>query len=189
MTSLLRLQSSHSGKPEVEEALTESTERLMAMSLVHEQLYLSKNFADIEYPEYAAGLVSSIRATFGLSEEFFRCSVESGGLRLGLDTAVPLGLILNELLTNSVKYALPVRSPLSVRSLLEEKNGMLRFLYQDDGPGLPAGLDPEKDGGLGLTLITALSKQLRGTPKFPRDRAGMVFEMDFTPHFPSRGQT
>ncbi|HOX12070.1 MAG TPA: histidine kinase dimerization/phosphoacceptor domain -containing protein [Spirochaetia bacterium] len=188
VTSLLRLQSAHSGKPEVEEALTESTERLMAMALVHEQLYLSKNFADIEYSEYAAGLVSSLRATFGLSEEAFRCSIDSSGLRLGLDTAVPLGLILNELLTNSVKYALPARSPLSVRSLLEEADGMLRFRYQDDGPGLPVGLDPEKDGGLGLTLITALSQQLRGAPAFPRDRAGMVFELDFTPRFPPRGK-
>ncbi len=189
VTSLLRLQSSYSGKPEVEEALTESTERLMAMALVHEQLYVSKNFADIDYADYAAGLVSSVRTTFGLSEEVFRCSIDTGGLRLGLDTAVPLGLILNELLTNSVKYALPARSPLSVRSVLEGGDGTFRFRYQDDGPGLPADLNPEKNGGLGLTLITALSQQVRGTPRFPRGEGGMVFELEKVPRSSARPQT
>lgn len=187
VTSLLRLQSSYSDSKDVETALNESTERLMAMSLVHEQLYLSKNFADIDFSEYAAGLVSSIRVAFGLSEEVFLWAVEAEGIRLGLDTAVPLGLILNELLTNSVKYALPSRSPLSVRSILERRGDSLQFRFEDDGPGLPAGLDPDKDGGLGLTLIRALSQQLRGSPRFRSGDGGLVFELETKPRFPSPG--
>lgn len=172
VSSLLRLQTSYSDNEEVAIALGESTERLIAMSLVHEQVYLSESLADIDFADYAADLVDAVRGNSGLDSGSLACEISGSGIRFGLDSAVPLGLALNELLTNSVKHARVAGKPLAIAIALEESEDGVSLSYRDNGPGLPRGMDTGKAGGLGLSLVRALAAQLEARVDFYRgDRA------------------
>ncbi len=176
VSSLLRLQSSYSDDPRLESALNESIERLSAMAAVHELLYQSPNYSDIPFREYAASLADSVRSTFSLGDGGFQVELPREDLHIGLDVAVPLGLILNELFTNSVKYGWGDRPALRAAVDFRREGDGFLFSYRDDGPGYPVDFDLARDGGLGLTLIRALSDQLRGAAVF-RPGPGAAFEL------------
>lgn len=166
--SLLRLQASSSGNAELQAALAESTERLITMALVHEQLYQSESFHNIDFGSYVFSLVRSLRGSFALSEEKFDCRLNMHDVKLDLDMAVPLGLMLNELLNNSVKFGLNGRKRLVVDISCDYKHSenLLVLRYSDNGFGFPQGFKPESDGKLGLTLVRALSEQLNASLAF-----------------------
>ncbi len=162
VTSLLRLQAS-SSSPEVAAGLSDSIARLGAMALVHEQVYLSPSLADIEFAEYALGLAESIRSTFDLGSEAFEMAVDAPGRSLGLDRAVPLGLLLGELMTNSFKHGRDAEGRVRIAIRVAVREGVEELMYSDAGPGLPAGLARGRPKGLGLTLVAALAEQLGAT--------------------------
>lgn len=179
MVSLLGLQLEQTG-PESAPALRDSQERIRSMALIHEQLYQSPDVSRIDLAAYARTLTEGLVAVYANTSRV-RVDVEADELWLGVDTAIPCGLILNELVSNALKYAFPdgragrVLVALSATSG-EQDTRELTLTVRDDGVGLPESLDVGRSASLGLRLVHILAKQLRGTVIVRRDH-GAHFEV------------
>jgi PAS domain S-box-containing protein len=166
VSSLLNMQVEHYSHPEAIEAINTSRNRVKAMSLVHENLYRSSNLMRTSMDNYIRMLVKNIYSAYGVKFERidFTCKVEE--FEFGLDTIIPLGLIINETVSNSLKHAFPAgRSgeiSISLNSI-RQPEGKYMLVVKDNGIGLPADFDPANSSSLGMTLITSLASQLEGT--------------------------
>ncbi len=164
VASLLRLQAKRLTDPEAARAVRDSQQRIEAMSLLHQSLYQTDDVRAVDMRRYVANLMQSLSAAYSYTAADFDLTVDVAPLQLEIDVAVPLGLILNELLTNTFKYVIgqpgPVRPALRV-ALSPTPAGGLLLEVQDNGPGF----DPAAGGGatsFGQQLITALTGQLGG---------------------------
>ncbi len=163
--------------------LNELEGRVRSMALVHESLYKSGNLARIQLQGYIETLTAHIYTQFG-AERAIGFRVQAGKAEVGLDFAVPCGLILNELIVNSYKHAFPGDKPRAgavnreITVLVQQDGGAIDLTVADNGIGLPADLDWEKSDTLGLKLISMLSRQLNGSVELDRTR-GTVFHMHF----------
>lgn len=164
VSSLLSMQSARVRDPYDQELFLESQSRIRAMASVHDQLYRSRDFTSIPAGEYLSDLVSGLESSWSRPGRWIRASVESDDTALELDRAVPIGLIVNELVTNSFKYAFGAGSSGSVLvRVTGSEDGRVRVSVRDDGSGLPPDFDAKKgDGGMGYTIINALVMQIRG---------------------------
>lgn len=139
--------------------------RIASMALIHEQLYNSASFTAISMPLYIERLVETIRASFSTVAAGVDVKLDCGELTLDIDMAIPLGLILNELITNSFKHAFSSRGGrLSID--FHRRGDGYRLELSDDGAGAPADPGLTESRGLGITLIRHLSAQLNGTVVF-----------------------
>jgi PAS domain S-box-containing protein len=172
VSSLLNLQSL-SIEEDLRDVLKESQGRIKVMAMIHENLYQSESLARINFREYVERLVDDIIVSYGAS---VRTIVEVDDMKPDIDTAIPIGLIINELVTNSVKYAFPDGTG-TVRVSLRS-NGKAVLLVSDDGVGLPADVDPGETDTLGLMLVRILTEQLDGTLTIRRDH-GTEFRISF----------
>jgi len=173
--SLIRLQ--EGACAEGEEASFKSLEsRIASMSMVHEMLYSSENLTDIDLCGYSGRLVELLEASY-LERGGMRVSLDCEAIRCSLETAIPYGLLLAELVTNAFKHA-SGRDSASVSVALRRENGLARLSVSDNGPGLPPDFDPSKSRGLGLQLVLALSAQLKGSLAWESD-GGARFRVDF----------
>jgi PAS domain S-box-containing protein len=144
------------------DALLEAAARVRAMALVHERLYQSRTLSSIALDGFLAELCSQLARAASASQRGIELRIESAPLEIGLDLAVPLGLLLNELVSNSLKHGFPDgRHGHILVSAMPEAEGMLRVTVSDDGVGLPPGIDQTSPQTLGLKLVSALSGQLR----------------------------
>jgi two-component sensor histidine kinase len=179
ISSLLNLQSRHLTDEASRTLLEESQDRVHSIALVHETLYQSGDLAQIEFSEYLSSLVAHLTNSWGSEASGVRISVEASGVRLPVDVAIPCGLIVNELVTNSFKHAFPhtARGTVAVRvSAAQERR--IRLVVSDDGVGLPEKVDVAKSGSLGLELVAALARQLRASVQVTR-QSGTTFELRF----------
>ncbi len=159
VSSLLALQSAQIDDPNTKEAMLEGQNRVHSIGIVHQKLYQGKNLGAIEMKEYFLNLSESILDSFG-AEERIKIELAMEKLDVDIDTAVPLGLIVNELLTNTLKYAFPERQKGNVRIRLEKKaNGSLHLEVSDNGIG-KSGIT--HGTGFGGQLISLLTQQLSG---------------------------
>jgi PAS domain S-box-containing protein len=164
VASLLRLQSDFVRNPEAQAVFRESQSRVRAISLVHETLYRRSEFARIDVREYVRSLIGHLTRSYETSSGRPEIRIEVDPIELTLDNAVPCGLILTELVSNSLKHAFPSgrRGYLRVglRALAE---GELELAVADDGVGLAPGFEIGSLPSLGLRLVDSLSRQLGGT--------------------------
>lgn len=170
VVSLLRLQSRTIQNETAREALVDSQNRIKAMALIHETLYQSENLTGITLRSYVHRLVRNLLSVHGPRGRSAQILVDVGDAALDIDTAVPVGLIINELVSNSLKHAFPDRKPGEVRVTVhptgEEE---IELTVADDGIGLPEELDPRNTATLGLRLVTRLAEdQLGGKLEFRR---------------------
>jgi len=179
IASLLSLQAEASGSSEAKSSLLESMDRVRSISLVHEQLYASDNLSDIDFAEYSSMLVQGIRSSLAKDDESIVFVPDIGELKIHIGLAVPLGLMLNELATNSIKYAKRDGKALRIALAASRTGDRIAFDYSDDGPGFPPGLDPQREGNLGLTLIRTLAAQVGATGGFRLDRKGISYRIEF----------
>lgn len=180
ITSLLRLQARAVTDPELRESLNDSQNRVLAMSLVHETLYKSGTLARVDLGEFLAKLTRALMQTYGGVAARVRTSVETNGVTIALHQATPIGLVLNELLTNSLKYAFPASRQgfISVRAEMAEE-GPVTLLVADDGIGFPAGKALRPVTTLGLQLVVDLvERQLGGAVELV-DGPGAQFRLTF----------
>ena len=155
--SLLDLQASEIGDEQLAIALGESRGRVSSMSLVHELLYRSNDYTHIDLGEYVDQLATTLFNINKVEPEKIGMQIEAAQIYLDLEKAIPCGLLLNELITNSLKYAFPDgREGKIWIKFISEKND-LTLLYGDDGIGIPDGIDLGTSQSLGLQLVNMLA--------------------------------
>ncbi|HJV21910.1 MAG TPA: PAS domain S-box protein [Holophagaceae bacterium] len=184
VSSLLRLQAQSSRNPEVTRALTEAQERVQAIALIHGRLHQAPALAEADLRDYLTRLVGQLVRTYATVPSLVDATVTVGELSLGPDELVPLALILHELVLNALQhgFAAGEGGALGV-ALTSNAEGHVTLRVEDDGHGLPEGLDLDHDGGLGFQLVKALADQLKGTLQITR-RKGAAFQLTFTPRTP-----
>jgi len=180
-SSLLRLQASRIPVAEAQQFLRESQDRIRSMALVHEMLYRSDDLARVDFAAYTRSLVQQLMRSYGVDVRRLAHVVEVEDILLGIDEAVPCGLIINELVANALKHAFPAdrAGRIWVRMGAEDRRFILRV--GDDGVGIPDRIDFRESQTLGLQLVRTLTDQLEGTVTL--DRAGGTH---FTIIFPRR---
>jgi two-component sensor histidine kinase len=173
ITSLLNLQRNMSNSEEVKTALEDSRNRVFSMALIHQNIFTKNNVVDLNFKTYLEQLVEEMKRSFGKE-----LSIDIGvdDVSIEVSTAIPIGLIINELITNSFKYAQPSNSKLHIQILLKHNNGNVELEVKDNGPGISK--KKEIGNSLGMELIKDLSKQLDGTYSFTNN-LGLVFNLKF----------
>ena len=162
ISSLLNLQSRTLDDKGAREALMESQGRVRSMALLHQQLYESPDLARIDFGEYLRKLASSVLSTYEVRGDSIALKVESDSIRLGIDKAIPCGLIINELITNILKYAFVGRAGGNIGIECRRGDDGLTLDVSDDGVGLPPGVDIHETETLGLQVVTTLTDQMGG---------------------------
>lgn len=175
--SLIALQSAQIDDPATKEAMMASQNRVQSMGIIHQKLYQGTNLGSIEMKDYFLNLGEGILDTFNAEEKVkIECAMDN--LELDVDTAVPIGLIVNELLTNALKYAFPKNEQGTIHISLEKTdNNSLKLKIKDNGVGKVMGLAP-KGTGFGSQLVQLLTQQLNGQMKEHIDK-GTHIEFDF----------
>ncbi|MEO8149973.1 MAG: histidine kinase dimerization/phosphoacceptor domain -containing protein [Bacteroidia bacterium] len=178
ISGLLELQSKNLVDETAKDALREGRNRVRSIALIHQNLYQFENLSSIELNRFANDLCNQVQSVF--QKPHVAIKIEVPPMNLDIDTAVPLGLIMNELLTNSFKYAFNSVQDgqiyLKVNLITE---GKYELIYSDNGPGLAEGFDTTKSKTLGMQLIHDLSRQIGGTVKYEY-KNGPVFIINFT---------
>ncbi|MBF0559567.1 MAG: PAS domain S-box protein [Nitrospirae bacterium] len=170
ISSLLRLQALGAKNESLSEALEESQQRIKSMALVHEHLYQARDFSCINYKDFINDIVKELETIHLKRNRTIVTKLNIEDLTLDIDSAIPCSLIINELITNTYKYAFPdSRSgELSISFVKEADTYILAI--KDNGIGLPEGFDYRKSNTLGLQIVNVLCKQLRGTLQMRSDR-------------------
>ncbi len=140
---------------EVHDLVQETNARIQAMALVHEKLYQSHDLSRVQLKEYLTDLLESLVSIYQEKREIVS-TVSGAESTLLLDTAIPVGLVVAELVSNSMKHAFGADQSGSLAIELESSAGELRLTYRDSGAGLPEGFEPKRDGGVGLRTVVAL---------------------------------
>ncbi len=163
VSSLLGLQSRGVTDERTRRAFQESQNRVHSMALLHEALYQSENLSAVDFPVYIRQLASHLFHSYGVAPQRIHLRTDLDQLYLDLDAAVPCGLIINELLSNSLKYAFPDGREGEIRiELHEHAGGVARLIVADNGVGLRSDVDLATARTLGLRLVRSLSEQLGG---------------------------
>jgi PAS domain S-box-containing protein len=184
---LMDMQAEYIADEDTRQMVRELQERARAMALAHEKLYQSQNLAEVDFGAYLSDLVDNLSHAFGTDRPIV-WGIDAEDASLGVDTAIPCGLIVTELLTNALKYAFPGGAPRAERHETECRiNIMFRaegdrytLVVADNGIGLPAGLDWSATKTLGLQLINILARHQLGGQVEVDSRAGTSFRITFT---------
>ncbi|TVQ15860.1 MAG: PAS domain S-box protein [Balneolaceae bacterium] len=178
-SSLLELQSAHVRDEYDRELFRESQNRLSTMAMIHEQLYKTDNLSSINMQDYITSLVNGLLQSYDAGDVTTDIRVDD--TMFTLDTAIPLGLIINEIVTNSLKYAFRKQvqreNRLTIR-LNKRAENVMRLIVADNGPGLPSQDVIDSKKSLGMELIEALTSQLGGKLDIKSD-GGAVFAITF----------
>ena len=175
--SLINLQSNGIKDREDYEIFRESQSRVKSMAIIHEKLYQSADFASINFEEYIKSLASYLISYYSKDLIEVEINVEKG-LVLNMDTAVPCGLIINELVTNSIKHAFRGINSGKICINLQSDDGCFTLIVGDNGIGLPPGIDVKNPQKLGLQLVNSLTDQLEGKIDF-NGSYGTEFKIKF----------
>ena len=163
ITSLLRLETGRSGDAGTKLVLREMQGRIRSMALLHETLYRSGNFARVDLADYLRQLATQLFRGQNADAARIRLALDLSPVMLAIDQAIPCGLIVNELLTNALKYAFVDGREGEVRiALLAPVEGVVRLVVSDTGRGLPEDFDARRHASLGLQLVSDLTRQLGG---------------------------
>ncbi len=180
ISSLLALQARRVEGAEAKEMFRESHHRVRSMALTHEQLYRTRDMTRVDVDPYLRELTSSLQRAYGTGPDGARCAVQPGGASMPVDVAIPCGLIVNELVSNSFKHAFPgaVQGNIEV-GLTVEGDTRAVLVVADDGCGMPADVDHRDARTLGLQLVRSLAEQIDGGVEVDRDD-GTTFRVVFS---------
>ena len=185
ISSMLNLQKSFVKDPETLNLLEESTNRIATMSYIHESLYRNTDFANISFAEYLQRLSANLIQSYSRSDCEVVLQTVFDEVYLSLEQAIPCGLITNELVSNSLKYAFPDRAQGTITLRIQHvEGGAVELEVSDDGVGLPPGMDFAKNDSLGVYLVQALTEQIDGelvVTSVDQGRKGCSFLVRFTP--------
>lgn len=162
INSILNLQSSYIEDEKTLQIIIESQNRIRSMSYIHESLYQTKDFSSINFQDYITNLIQNLVQSYEIHSDKTELDLKVDPVELALDQAIPCGLILNELITNALKYAYPSTEGGKITIQVFEKNKKVHIKVQDFGVGLPKGFSISDTDSLGLSLVDTLIDQLDG---------------------------
>ncbi|HET7152481.1 MAG TPA: PAS domain-containing protein, partial [Candidatus Kapabacteria bacterium] len=162
ISSLLNLQGEYIRDSYDKELFRDSQTRVKSMALVHELLYQSKDLAQVNFRDYISTIVEQLFSFHSVSMGKINLDIRVGEVQLGIDTAIPCGLIINELVSNALKYGFPGERKGNVIIDFSKEKDHYTCIVADDGVGLPANIEVENTSSLGLQLVHTLTRQLGG---------------------------
>ena len=175
ISSLLMLQADqHHDNSEVQAIFHASRSRVHSMALVHEQLYRSHDFAHIDFIAYVRDLIEQLGVVYSMTAQHVTVQYEINAISLTVETAVPLGLIINELISNIYKHAFPQQQAGHIFIHMSAKNNDITLRIQDNGVGLAPGFDWQQSDSLGLAIVYTLVQQIEGHITFANNSGTMV---------------
>ncbi len=184
--SMLYLQSPHIKDEQAIEMFKESQNRIYSMALIHEKLYESESLSKIDLAQYIRSLITNLFRSYGMTERAVRPKISVENVALNVDTVIPCALIINELVSNSLKHAFPHlpkgadgKGEIRV-DLRHDRGNKVKLTIGDNGIGLPTGFEMQNCESLGLKLVSVLAKQLKGTLRLDTG-AGTEFAITFEP--------
>lgn len=180
ISSLLFLQSRKTNNKLTHELLLKSQDRIRSMALIHEMLYQTdKNIMYIDFSNYIKGLITHLFDSYEINRNKIDTKLIIDNVSLNINKAIPCGLIINELISNSLKHAFPKDSNGKISiTMTSTKQKEITLIVQDNGKGIPKDIQWEKTSSLGLQLVRTLSKQLNGTIKLQKNK-GTKFLINF----------
>ena len=179
ISSLLSLQSQSIESQSALEIFKESQNRIRTMALIHEKLYRSRDLARVDFADYIRNLATYLVRSYRAYSGPVSLKIDADGVSLGIDAAIPCGLIVNELVSNALKHAFPDGRAGEIRIGLYPDGGrQLTLVVADDGVGFPEGLDFQNTESLGMQLVNTLANQLDGTVEL-HDNGGTEFKITF----------
>ncbi|RTE53464.1 sensor histidine kinase [Arenibacter aquaticus] len=181
VSSLLSLQSRVIEEPRMKNMIKSSQNRVISMAMVHEMLYMRHDLSKIEYKSYVEELTDYLVRSFKGSENNISLKINIPDVKLGIDTAIPLGLLINEVVTNALKYGIKDNEPGEIYINLQKSNDKDYILYiGDNGEGYPETISHKNTKSLGLKLIYNLSRQLKGSIKRDFSKKGTNYIVEFS---------
>jgi PAS domain S-box-containing protein len=178
VSSLLKIGTNELSDPTAIGVFEDTVSRIQSMSAIYEQLYLTESVASIDFGIYVDGLAKSILSTFSYDTSRIRLSVEAEHIEIDTKRAISLGLIVNELITNAVKYAFPDNRSGSIKVLFEKIENNVILTVSDDGIGIQDPTIPDSSPTMGISLIRLLTEQIVGFMKFDLSH-GTSFSITF----------
>jgi len=179
ISSLLNLQSRNLQDEKARDMFKESQVRVRSMALVHEKLYRSEDLSNVDFSEYIRNLADHLFHVYGMNDVDLKVDVEN--VFLDINTAIPCGLIISELITNSLKYAFPQGNGGELKvGLKRDSEDFYMLTVGDSGRGFPEDFDIKSSDSLGLQLVDMLTDQLNGSLSFKHGK-GAKLEIKFKP--------
>lgn len=178
ISSLLSLQSRYIKDEESKEIFKESQNRAQSMALIHERLYRSTDMKSIDFADYIRSLTRDLFNTYSTQEDRIDLKMDVEDVEVDIDNAVPLGLIINEIVTNSLKYAFPDETAGTITISFHKQKDQYILEVSDDGIGIPEEFEVEKSDSLGMMLINSLTYQIGGELEIERS-PGTTFRIKF----------
>jgi two-component sensor histidine kinase len=178
VSSLLFVQSQRISDPELAACFLESQSRIHSMAMAHEQLYRSKNLAEVSVKTYVEGLIENLRQVYFLPRREISWQLEAAEIVLNIEKVIPFGLLLTELLSNAHKHAFVDKKEGNVTISIRRCGEEIELAVADDGVGLPADFNYRETETLGMQLISALINQLNGTLELEQGN-GTLFKVRF----------
>lgn len=193
ISSLLELQADKFEDQKVQEAFRESQNRIISMAIIHEELYREQpgdeNKENIDFAAYLEKLTDELIRTYAVESEGLDLKLAADRVFLGIDTSIPLGILINELVSNALKHAFPKeikekkksrKKEIEIRLLKPEyKGAAYTLLFSDNGKGLPKGFDFRNTDSLGLQLVNTLADQLEGKIELIPEAKGTKYRIEF----------
>ncbi|NYB52156.1 MAG: PAS domain S-box protein [Methanobacteriaceae archaeon] len=178
ISSLLNLQKQYVNDDEAVNVLLESQNRVRSMAMIHEKLYKTRNFSEINFADYIKSLVDDLFHSYGADPAKIKKKMILKEVMLGLETAIPCGLIISELVTNTLKYAFPNDMKGEFKIELDSDGEKYCLTISDDGVGIPPHINFGETETLGLQLVSTLVNQLEGRVELSRNK-GTKFRIFF----------
>ncbi|MCC7561031.1 MAG: PAS domain S-box protein [Methanobacterium sp.] len=178
ISSLLSLQRLQVEDPQTADILWECQGRVRAMAMIHENIYQSQDIGRINFKNYVEMLLYDIFNLYRVNKKSVILEMRIKGVKMGIETAMPCGLVINELATNSIKHAFPQGNGIIKIELKTDDDAHI-LIIEDDGIGLPENLDPQKSKKLGLMVVNTLVNQLNGEMEIDRTN-GTKFIIKFS---------
>lgn len=175
---MLQLEIFKSDNEQLKQVLSESQMRIHSMALIHETLYSSGDFANISFGNYIGRLSELLIDSYRSTSKKIELKLNTEDVKLNINQAIPCALMLNEIITNSLKHAFPERDSGLINIAVKEKSDTIRLTVSDNGVGFDADGIIEKSNTLGMTLIKTLAKQLEGEIEI-ENRNGTIFKVSF----------
>jgi len=175
VSSLFFFQSKQITDPVTLEMFRDGQNRVKSMALIHEKLYQSGDLAHIDFKEYIKKLSNFLLQSYGVNQTKIRLKINIQKVELGVDTAVPCGLIINELISNSLKHGFPEKDSGEIKiDFGYDENNKLILKISDNGKGIPKDFDVENSDSLGLRLVNNLTTQLNGKVDYYNNNGTIV---------------